>query len=1080
MSAVQPQSISGTPAGNFFRVLLSSPWQIGIATLLAYLFADLATHRVLDTGTLSPPIYVPTGIGIGFALLATNSRARWSVILAIMLGAGYVAYQGRAGYISIAISSVSAGFGALVVAFVMNRVVLRSSLFSLSQFTSTARPASTQAQGEADQEEPAQLWGVGRVLPLCGLLLLGAPLGCAATVVMAGVLLIASNSIDPEPSRVVGTWIYRMMLGRGLADYLGVLLITPVMLQGVAWARARLNEVRLAESAVFTFLAVCITAAIFTNSVKNNAVALALAALPIPVFVSAAMRIGPGAMSALGLLVSIVIIVGTQHGRGPIAGLLTHDTLTALGDQAYIIILIGSTLLLSASTSYARQSQNLLEQSEARYRDFIDQSSEGVWRIEFHHPISTSLPIQDQIDAIFREGYFAECNMAMAKMYSMSSQEDLLFKPVSFTLVQEDPRNQAFLKMLIESGYRIENVESVERDVNGQNHIILNSLRCVIQDGMMIRAWGSQRDVTSMREAAAKLEQSEKRLRAIIDASPHIAVKVVDVNGVVLHWNNACERIFGYSASEAIGKTCDQLMLTPELTRSFHAILAEMDVTGKPVGPEMAPFHHSSGKKGKLLYTIYPVSTPNGINEFICIDLDVTAQENERAELAKMHDRLRDSQKLESLGLMAGGVAHDFNNLLVGIMANAAIASDVLDPHSPATGPLATVQEAARRATELTRQLLAYAGKSQMQPMAVDLNAFIDALVPLMNSMASEVADVEYAKADEHSRERIWASVDTAQLQQIVMNLVLNGVEACRTKVQLGVRPVVQVRTGRGFVSKQELDGCLVAPAVPVEGEYVYIEVSDGGSGITQEHMSRLFDPFFTTKFTGRGLGLAVVQGIVRGHLGAIAVSSIPGTGTTFKVYLPTSSELEIAASHVAMENASHRKKHSFASRAPQTSRGGFDSEAGFAPTVDGVEVKPGSSNHGHLTSGSHRDSHACKRVLVVDDEPLVRDVIASVLRHWGWEVTKASDAEEGLKTLSGDQSFNAGIFDVTMPGMSGIELCDKARKLRPEMVILLSSGYSEESTSLDAHADGFIQKPFLPEALIEALDHAIESRSMR
>lgn len=993
------------------------------------------------------------------------------MILAILLGAGFVSYQSQAGIASILIASIGAALGAMTVAFVMNRVLMQSSLFT----PDTQTPFEPRANS-GHHNEPGQLWGDGRIIPLCGFLLVGAPLGCAATVFLVGSALVAWNTLDPENTRAVGTWIYRMMLGRGLADYLGVLLITPFMLQGVAWVRGQLNEVRLAESALFMLLAMGVTALIFTNQVRDNAVALALAALPVPIFVSAAMRIGPGAMSVLGLLISIVIVVGTENEYGPIAALLTQDTLTALGDQAYIIILIGSSLLLSAAASHARQSQILLEQSDARYRDFIGQSNEGVWRIEFYHPIPTTLSTQLQIEGIFREGYFAECNMAMAKMYGMKSPQEMLYKPLTQTLMQEEPRNHEFLRALIENGYRIENVESVEKDIEGNEHIFLNSLVCVVQNGMLVRAWGSQRDVTSMREAASKLEQSEKRLRAIIDSSPHIAVKVIDVDAVVLQWNGACEKLFGFTAAEAIGKSCDLLMITPEQFKYFQGVLAEMDKTGKPVGPAMSTFNHSSGREGKLLYTIFPVPGANGKNEFICIDLDVTAQEREREELAKLEVRLRDSQKLESLGLMASGIAHDFNNLLVGIMANAAIASQSLEAGSPAADPLATVQEAAKRAAELTRQLLAYAGKSQSQPMAVDLATFIDALVPLMKSMANDVAEVEYIAEGKQANELTWASVDTAQLQQIVMNLVLNGVEACRMKVQAGTRPVVRVMTGRTHVSQEELEACLVAPATPRAGEYVYIEVGDGGSGISAEHMPRLFDPFFTTKFTGRGLGLAVVQGIVRGHHGAIAVSSRPGEGTTFRVYLPASSELEIAASNIAIENAWHVKKQKGAG-----SQGYFAENAGLTVQGSSVEIKSGASadsQAGGIEVG--REVVAPKRVLVVDDEPLVRDVIASVLHHWGWHVTKASDAEEGLTLLKQSDAFDAGIFDVTMPGMSGIELCDKARQLRPGMVILLSSGYSEESTSLDTHADGFIQKPFLPEALIEALDHAIDARSMR
>src|SRR5580658_4332155 len=345
-------------------------------------------------------------------------------------------------------------------------------------------------------------------------------------------------------------------------------------------------------------------------------------------------------------------------------------------------------------------------------------------------------------------------------------------------------------------------------------------------------------------------------------------------------------------------------------------------------------------------------------------------------EEKKLRDeKLLEKQKLESLGVLAGGVAHDFNNLLTGIMGNASLAVETLPPNSPAQRMLQDVVDASDRAAHLTKQLLAYAGKGRFVIQPMDLSDAVRDVSHLIQSSIPKNAQVQLDLAANLP----CVEADAAQIQQLVMNLVINAAEA-----------IPEDREGRVLVTTrvQDVDETYIAqtlsPGEIVPGEYVALEVHDTGVGMDQSTLQRIFDPFFTTKFTGRGLGLAAAIGIVRGHKGALKVYSTPGQGSTFKILFP------------AMHDG------------PQ-----------FVESKTAIAARPG------LQRGA---------VLVIDDEEVVRRTAKATLERCGYDIVLAENGSEGVQlfqTLAG--KISAVLLDLTMPGMGGEETLRRIQQIRPD-----------------------------------------------
>ena len=396
---------------------------------------------------------------------------------------------------------------------------------------------------------------------------------------------------------------------------------------------------------------------------------------------------------------------------------------------------------------------------------------------------------------------------------------------------------------------------------------------------------------------------------------------------------------------------------------------------------------------------------------FIFVVRDISEREGMEEERRNMERKLLHAQKLESLGVLAGGIAHDFNNLLMGVLGNASLALAELEQHHPARRLIERVEQAAVRAAELTSQMLAYSGKGRFVVTKVDMSALVREMAELLKVSISKSATLRLELADELPP----VKADAAQLRQVVMNLITNASEAIGEKDGM-----ITVYTGTQVVDSEYLDGTYMGDGLEA-GKYVVLEVTDTGCGMDEQTLAKMFDPFFTTKFTGRGLGLAAVLGIVRGHNGTIKVYSEPGRGTSVKVLLPAVSG-----------EASRRQR-----RAEQK-----------------VEA-----------------DLAGRTILVVDDDSMVRSVAKEILERSGATVLLATGGEEALEIYRREGSGIDLVFlDTTMPGLSGEETFRMLRQLDPGARVVLTSGYNaQEVTSRFAGKplSGFLQKPYSAGALI-------------
>jgi PAS domain S-box-containing protein len=384
-----------------------------------------------------------------------------------------------------------------------------------------------------------------------------------------------------------------------------------------------------------------------------------------------------------------------------------------------------------------------------------------------------------------------------------------------------------------------------------------------------------------------------------------------------------------------------------------------------------------------------------------------------------LETKVQQTQKLESLGLLAGGVAHDFNNLLTAILGHANLALMDLAPESPARDSLREIDKASGRAAELCRQMLAYAGKGRFVVEPINLSRLIEEMAHLLHVSISKKVLLRCQLTGELPA----IEADPAQMRQIVMNLVINAAEAIGE-----TDGVIRISTGVMQCSADYLGGSrLIEPPAP--GPFVFLEVADTGCGMDAETLGRIFDPFFTTKFTGRGLGLAAVLGIVRSHRGTLKVESERGRGTTFRVLFPASAKAAAAAD-----------------------------PGGNAPPWRGAGT-----------------------ILLVDDEEPVRTVTGRMLERCGFTVLRASDGREGLERFRAHAAeIVCVLLDLAMPGMDGEETFRELRRIQPRVRVVLASGYSDQEISQRFQGTGlagFIEKPYRVEALAAKLRGVLEAR---
>jgi PAS domain S-box-containing protein len=493
-----------------------------------------------------------------------------------------------------------------------------------------------------------------------------------------------------------------------------------------------------------------------------------------------------------------------------------------------------------------------------------------------------------------------------------------------------------------------------------------------------------------------QLHETNQRFRLMLEGSKNYALFTVDRTGRVNSWNSGAERLFGYAESEIRGKDYS-LFFTPQDLQSGKSRRELREV-------EQHGWVEDEGwqvRKNGTRFLAETVSARLGAGdacEYGMLLHDVT-------EERKSAESVLQAQKLESIGVLAGGIAHDFNNLLTSILGNVSLAIAQLPADDPSRPLLDIAEKSSLKAAALISQLLAYAGKGEFIVTQFDLSGLISEILPLIETSIPKTVQLDLNLP----LDLPWIDADASEIQQIVMNVVINGAEA------FGDTPgVMQVSTGVARMNQGE----------ETEPDGVYLEVKDSGCGMDEETQQKMFDPFFTTKFTGRGLGLAAVSGIVRKLNGRLEVESVPGNGSTFRIVFP-------------------------AVPAP------------LAETKVETKARVQSEQRGEGT------------ILVVDDEAMVRQLARAVLERFGYTVLTAENGRDAVATFQRNaDTITAVLLDLTMPVMGGGEAFHLMTEIRPEIPIIISSGYGEGEIrqQFTSALAGVIKKPYTVSELREKI----------
>lgn len=548
---------------------------------------------------------------------------------------------------------------------------------------------------------------------------------------------------------------------------------------------------------------------------------------------------------------------------------------------------------------------------------------------------------------------------------------------------------------------------------NQTHHIVVNYVPLLDEQGAIQQILGITHDVTAHREAEASLRDSEARLRMLFEFSRD-AIVVTNSEGHYVDANRAACELLGYSREELLHMSVGDLQV-PMRQRSAQEQFHDYRISGE--GGDEFTFIRPDGQIRTVEYSAQQFSP--GFH--VSIMRDITERLHAAEERRKFEARLQQTQKLESLGVLAGGIAHDFNNLLMGIFGFADLALMDMEPEHPARESIEQILISARRAAELTHQMLAYSGRGKFVIKAFQLSRVIKDMAHLLEVSISKRCKLHYHLAENLPT----IEGDVSQIHQVMMNLVINASEA------IGERNgEITITTGIRECDRTYLADCYFAETLP-EGVYLYVEVTDTGSGISDEVRTRMFDPFFTTKFTGRGLGLAVVLGIVRGHSGTIRVTSTLGAGTSFRVHFPVLS----------------------------------------TPTIIP-----------HLPQANITTWQGQGTILVADDEETVRTVARRLLETAGFDVMVARDGCEAVDLFRAHQgSIRVVLLDMTMPCMDGEETIQIIRAIDASMPVILSSGYNEQEAInrfVGAGLAAFIHKPYRYETLLQAIRTALEPQT--
>ena len=528
--------------------------------------------------------------------------------------------------------------------------------------------------------------------------------------------------------------------------------------------------------------------------------------------------------------------------------------------------------------------------------------------------------------------------------------------------------------------------------------------RQLAQEALQAQAQLLKKEIAERKQAQETLRLSEEKFSKAFENAPLIMAITAAEDGTFIDVNEKLLELAGWTREEVLGKTSIGIGWITREDRG--GILETLRKQGHVSGMELT-LHSKDGRTLKSEYYCENIMV-DGEWRLLSIALDLT-------ERHRLEEQLRHSQKLEAVGLLAGGVAHDFNNILTVIGGYCELLKLDLDHADPVRDKVVQISAAAERASNLTRSLLAFSRKGDVKAAAANLNELVRGVEKFLQRIIGEDITLTTSLA----REPLWAVVDPGQIEQVFMNLAANARDA-------------MPKGGGLFVQTErlELDDAFVnAHGFGTPGLYALITVSDTGAGMDEETRERIFDPFFTTKVAGKGtgLGLAIVYGIVSQHKGFVNVYSEPGIGSTFRIYLP------------AMQ--SHAEDAAVAASAER-------------------EIA------GHET------------ILLAEDDPHVLDLVSSILTQYGYRVVHAANGVEAVQKFSENPEIRLVLMDIVMPVMNGKEAAEKIRLLQPDAAILFTSGYTADiikcRSELEESAE-LVMKPVKPVVLLEKVREMLD-----
>jgi PAS domain S-box-containing protein len=615
--------------------------------------------------------------------------------------------------------------------------------------------------------------------------------------------------------------------------------------------------------------------------------------------------------------------------------------------------------------------------------------SEEKFSKAFHHGL-TLMAISS-----IEDGRYLEVNENFVRITGYGRSEAVGATSVGLAFMTRKDRDR--IKRYLDRDGSVNGLELTLRKKNGEalNCLYFAEIITIAEEK---RVLSIASDITQRKQITDALKESEMRFRVLFEKAP-VAIQGYDPEGILSYWNPASADLYGYTKEEAIGKNFIDLIIPSKMRNHVRKAIRHAGERGTAPSEELT-LMRKDGSKVPILSN-HVVLTKNGKTpELYCLDVDLTLQK-------QLQDRLEQARKSEAISSLAGGIAHQFNNVLSGITGNLDLIEMVFPGDENLLRYIERMKTAARRMTQLTGQLVAYARGGKYRPESLVMHDFVSNTLPLIKHVIDPAVTVEMdLPADSGC-----VKADPAQMQMVLMAVLANASEAMEGKGRIRITSRYEVLT-----SANAGDFPSFRP-----GNYVKLTIADDGKGMDEEARMRIFEPFFTTRFLGRGLGMAAVYGIIKNHDGWIFVDSDPGKGTCVNIYVP-------AVEVISQNNTTPKSK-----------------------PVKG--------------SGT---------ILVIEDEKMVMEVSRALLTKMGYHVLEAATGQAAIdlaRTFDGD--IDMALLDIVLPDMDGKALYPLLMAERPDLKVIVCSGYSIDGPAgeiMAAGADDFIQKPFVRATLSEKL----------